>query len=241
MTLTLSDLIKQALRGINVIGKGETPSDDDMQDAKTIFMMMLAQLSARRNFIRANTLEYTTLSTSAMSITIGSSGATWTTAKPVRIIGGFIRDSENIDYPIAVVSTEYLNSLTDKYYTSGRPVMIAYDPGLAQQAAHKGTIHIYPKPDVATYKLYIEAQKSFTDINALTDTVTFEPVYQEPLKYLLMVRLWRDYYGEEQIPADVVALAKAGADTLANINSIIPTVSADIPGTGGNYDIFRDG
>lgn len=240
MNLTLSDLIKHSLMDIGVIGQDETPPDSIMTKARQTFTMMLAQLGARGNMIRAATTEYTTLSASAQSITIGPSGATWTTAKPIRILNAFIRDTDNNDYPVDVMTLNFYNSLTDKATTNGRPSVIAYDPGAAQQAAHKGTIYIYPKPDVATYKLYIEAQKAFSEISNLTDTVTFEPMYQEPLKYLLDIRLWRQYHDDnEPVPADIIALAKAGVDTLTNINVVIPMAKLD-KASGGRYDIFTD-
>lgn len=230
------DLIKASLRGIQVLAKSEEPAADEANDALEAMTMMLQSWSARNLIVRATLGETFVLTADQGSYTIGS-GGNFNTTKPVKVRSAFIRDSNNIDSPLSIETMSYYSDLSDKIVSSGRPEVLVYNPGLAQQSTQLGTIYLYSIPDVA-YTLGITSTKPLTDFTSLTETVTFDGPYKEAIKYGLMMRLWGEYHKGDP-PSHLVALESASLTTLENINSYVPPSAMDVPGSGrASYDIY---
>jgi hypothetical protein len=238
--MLVSDLIKSSMRVAQVIRQNEDPVTQEMTDALQAMTIMLQSWAARKLLVRAMVLDVKVLSAGVSSYTLGA-GGTIVTIKPVRVISGFIRDSSGNDTPLDIWTKEEYDTISAKT-TSGLPYILAYDPGLPQQASQMGTIYIYPIPDgSSSYTLYMNSQKPFTEFSAVTETMTFEQIYNEAIKYELAKRLWREYH-KTDIPQDVWVMAKEAMDIVEMINSTQVIADLDVPsGYSESYNIYTGG
>jgi len=241
MSLTAGDLIKAAMRLAQVLQKGEDPDDGEMQDGLQAMSMMLHSWAAKKLMVRANVQESFPLSAGVASYTIGV-GGTFNTSKPLAITSAFLRDANNVDTGIDVITREVYDSYQDKAISVARPVAICYDPGLAQQAVQTGTILVYYIPDgITPYTLFIDSQKPFTEITAITDTMTFELPYEEAIKYELALRLWPEYHKGDP-PQLLMMMANEAMHTVETMNATPIIAGLDLPGTKGmSYNIYTGG
>jgi len=240
MFATPTEIIYSSMRLCGVIAKNETPDSGEMQDAMQALNLMLEQWSARRLIIRA-TIQYShVLVANQASYVIGSGAPLFNTPKPITVTSAFIRDSNNVDEPVDVISREEYDSYGDKAITAARPVAICYDPGAAQQVNQQGTILVYPMPDASTtYTLFMQMQNSLNDFTTLTDTVTFEAKYGEAMKYELAKRLWREYHeSHEPIPGDILNFAERAMCVLEKTNHVLPRAAMEIPPRKSVFNIY---
>ena len=237
--LTASDVIKAALRGIGVIGKSEVPSADEMMDALQSLNLMLEQWSARSLIVRGTQQFNNVLTANKYSYTIGT-GGNFNTLKPIDITSAFIRDANNVDTGLDIVSREEYDSYEDKIITTGRPVALCFDAGAAQQASQMGTVLFYYIPDTSVaYTVYMQMQVALTNFANLTSTVTFEAKYGEPMKYELMIRLWREYHETSKpIPDDIRALASRAMCVLEKTNHVLPRAVLEVPPRKTVFNIY---
>ena len=235
--LTVSELLKAAMRTAQVIRKGEEPDAGEMADALEAMTIMLHAWSARKLLVRANIPETFTLVANTRTYTIGV-GGTFNTSKPYKIVTAFIRDTNNVDTPVLIRDMNTYQGISDKLTSIGRPDILVYDPGAAQQDPQLGTIYLYSVPDVA-YTLGITSQKPFVDFTDLADDVTFDPPYEELIKYEMAVRLWPEYH-KGPVPQDIHILANEAMHTVESMNAVVVRSTTDLPGVkggGGTYDI----
>lgn len=238
MDLTAQDFIIDALSLIGATQMDQTPPAWEMNKALRALNHMLNTWSSEKLMVRAMTKENFTLAVGTASYTIGS-GATFDTAKPIKIDSAYIQDASGYDHPLDVIEMTQYNGYRDKT-SQGMPDYLAYDPGASQQATQTGTIYLWYTPDKA-YTLYISSQKFLTEFTALTTEFTFEPQYGEAIKYNLATRLWRFYRKPtENIPADIVGIATSTKRNIKAINATQPKCRIDIPGSGGTYNIYTD-
>jgi len=225
--LTVSELLKASMRVAQVIQKGEEPDAGEMADALEALIIMLHSWSARRLMVRANVPEIFPLVSGVSSYTIGVGGV-FNTPKPYKIATAFVRDTNNMDYPVDIIDMGTYQRLEDKLVATGRPEVLMYDPGLAQQDPQLGTIMVYGIPDTA-YTLGITSQKPFTDFTTISDDVTFEPPYEEAIKFEMAVRLWIEYH-KNPVPPDVHILANEAMHVVESMNSVTVRSVTDVPG-----------
>lgn len=240
MTLTVADILRDALLEVGAVEKNELPDPDELQDAMRKLNMMLNLWAARRLLVRAVTKESFALTAGKYQYTIGV-GGNFNTGKPLRIVSAFIRDTNNFDTDLEIISPQDYDSLEDKILSTARPEYLAFDPGPAQQTTQTGTIYIASPPDVA-YTLFIKEQKFFTEAAAGNDPWTFEPEYSEPIVTNLAVRLWRQYHDwNTGVPLDLKELAKDGLSALRTLNHVQLTAATDLPGSSRAYNIYTGG
>jgi hypothetical protein len=117
--------------------------------------------------------------------TIGTGGQ-WDTDRPLRIQSCFLRDGDNYDYPVGVMSGNDYALLTNKSF-SARPTFVYYLPEYPL-----GKLIFNTAPDYA-YTMYCEFAKNFTVIASTTASVSVPNEYLEALIYNLSVSLAEDW------------------------------------------------
>ncbi len=230
---TARDVIKKAMKKIGVLAPGEDPTAAEAVDALDSLNSLLSSWSGDSLITPATVQESFALIASQNSYTIGS-GLNFDTSKPLRVVGAFIRDSSNIDYPVTLLTRNRYNALSDKT-TEGRPTNLFYDPGIAQQATQTGTIYLYLTPD-AVYTLYLVSEKAFTEFSNLTTAFTFPDTYKRAMIYNLAVELAPEY--ERAVSPDVREIADKSKQIIENINVVNKQrlMSTDLPGSAVNVD-----
>jgi hypothetical protein len=238
--LKVSDILKASLLIGGAIRKGEAPAADEMADALQFLTFMLHSWGARKLMIRSITEEHFPLTVNIGSYTIGSGGA-FNTTKPIKITGGFVRDSGNMDTPLAILTKAEWDAYEDKAISIARPDSLYYDPGAAQQTTQLGTVHLYCIPDgSSTYNLYINSTKLFTDYANINANLTFEPPYELAIVYELAILLWRQYHkASVPVPRDVYEIANEAMHTVEAMNATRVVAKTDLPGQKtGVYNIY---
>jgi len=239
MIVTVAQLITLAADTIGAINVEEGPTAAELSTGLSRLNMMLDAWSVDTLTVRGALLENFPIIGGTYSYTIGI-GATFNTPKPSDITEAFIRDTNNLDTPLDVVSEDEWMSYSDKAFSPARPESLYYDKGPPQQATQEGIVWIYPIPDQG-YTLFFGEQAPLTEFSNLTDVVSFEAAYYEALLYNLAVRLFRSYFKHSQpIPADIVEMARESMRTIERMNDERQHMVSDVPRTRGPYNIYTD-
>jgi hypothetical protein len=149
------------------------------------------------------------------------------------LLRAFIRIS-NYDYPVDIISELAYHDISNKT-SQGRPDRLWYKPSYPL-----AYVYLYPTPD-AVYSLYVESLKPFTQtssFNAITDTLSFPPEYEEPMLYGLVERIAPEY--GKTLPPEVIGVANISYNTLINLNASnqVEPVSILLPvRSHGKYNI----
>lgn len=149
------------------------------------------------------------------SYTIGS-GATWNTARPLRIESAFLRDSSSNDTPLDVLNREEYDAIPLKT-TQYRPEHLFYYPTVAN-----GVVYLIGVPD-AVYTVYLNSLKALQSFAALTTTVVLPPGYLRAIKSNLALELAPGY--AKTPSALLVSIAVQSKAAIKRINSRTPKLS----------------
>lgn len=172
MADTALDVIKDALRDLGVLGKGQDIDEDDAARALQRMDDMLDSWSIQPYAIYAwSDITHTLVSGSA-SYTIGPTGADITAARPIQIIQAFVRDDNAYDYPVDVISYSDYMRITDKTTDTTYPNILAYNAGHPN-----GTVYIWPVADTAN-TLHMIAESVLSNLATTSATFTFPPGYR---------------------------------------------------------------
>ena len=231
---TAQQLINQSLRGIGVIGAGETPAPEDSVDALTALNGLLASLSLQRLSVFAETLESKTLIPAQASYTIGTNGTPdWSTQRPNTIKSAYVRVGVN-DYPVQIVDQGTYDSYVDKTSTSDIPNRLFYNA-----TAPNGTIFMYPTPSSANV-LYIRSWRLLESFASLSEEVDLPNGWLRALKFGLMRELSPEY--GKQVTADIERMWMESLGDIKRLNAsnrpILGSVM-ELAGTG-RYNVYTD-
>ncbi len=143
------------------------------------------------------TLQWTTVSGSPSGTTIVLAAAltddvavdnyvyTYTTRanRPLEILEARLRDDDDMDMPLNIVSRREYMGLSTKDDT-GTPNTVYYDAQLTS-----GRLYVYPVNDNVTNRIILTAKMPIYDIDTATDNVYVPVEWLEAVKYNLAVRL----------------------------------------------------
>ena len=227
-TTTAQDIITKAL-GLLVIGaEGEPLTTQQLSDGLDSLNNFLSLLGARSLLTTAQVQESFPLVGGTASYTIGLSAIApnFTTTMPLQVMSGFIRDQNNNDTGLDVISREEYNAYPLKT-DSGLPSKVFYDPGLTQQATPLGTLSFWLTPDTTmTYTAFLVSEKTFTQFASLSGLITFPDYYKHMLIYN-MAPILAPFYGASIHP-EVEYQAKESLRILETLNSSNKRTVADL-------------
>jgi hypothetical protein len=238
MALTSAqDIIVKALQKIGVAGENETPSNSAISGGLDSLNAMLGSWSVDGLLVTSRVQEDINLVKGTAEYTIGV-GQTANTAKPLAIVGGYVRTTANADYGITVVPRDIYNQQIDKD-SEGTPSLLYYDPGVPQQANQAGTIKLFPSPD-DNHTLTIVSDKELTEFSAANETVTFQTFYKRAMIFNLALELAPDY-GIVPNPV-VVKNAEDSLRAIRNINARNNRIVSKInlPGCSHGYNYYSE-
>lgn len=208
-----------------------TPSAAQLVDGLELLNNMVS-LWGIEFLIHAVTRENLTLTIGTATYTIGSSGSL-DTVRPIQIVNVYLRDSDNTDSPIDVISAKDYGDIIQKG-TSGKPTRLYY---IAEYPQAK-IIFDYA-PDKA-YVVYFEFLKNFTEFATLATTVSLPNEYKEALVYNLAIRLAEDL--DVELPASIISIAEGSRALLGIIaaaNRLPPKAGFEF-NSGKRYNITVD-
>lgn len=241
MSYLVNDVINRALKHARILRMGESATAGELQDALQTFNNMLAEWSVEGLMLVEDRTDYGVLTANTRTYTVGASGGAFTFPKPVKILGGYIKDSDSSISSLTVLTLEQYRQFGDRLTTKGQPRYLYYDAGASQQATPLGTLNFYPIPDLSTYTAYWQHPYAVTEYTALADVVTFPAWYRSALEFCLSPRLWCDYH-EGEPPMNLLTLARQSKSIIERVNA--PSLQArsglHFLSSGGGYDIYSD-
>jgi hypothetical protein len=227
--MTPNDLIKLALRQIGVVGVGQTPQAEDVNDAFSVLNMMLAQWN-RKRWLVFHLVDSSLVATGAQSYTVGP-GGNFNIQRPDRIESAFVRNlgaptPNRVDYPLQVIDAyeDYANIALKTQ--PGFPQIVFLDTGPLF-----GTVYFWPVPG-PMYELHLIFKAELAGFATIADTINLPKEYEEAMLYNLDGRL-RPLYGKAPDPS-IVALARASLNTVRMANTQVPLLRMppELPGRG---------
>lgn len=217
LSVTVSDIIRRALRSIGAIAGGETPSSTEEADALQVLNAMLDSWNTESLSVYALRDETLTL-TGAASYTIGSGGDLNTT-RPVRLETAYERISD-ADYHVRLASADAWYRLASKTTTGEVAEWLYYEPSYPL-----GRLYLYPQP--TTGVLHLVTRVPLAAYSA-ADSLALPPGYQDAIVYHLAMRLAPEY-GRPVTP-ELAALARAAKDNIKLGNFRVPIMSTGFEG-----------
>lgn len=170
--MTLLDMIVRQLKTIGVYSVGDTLDAEEAMDAALINMLMVQSWDASGLLTYSVTKESFTLTAAKATYDWGSTATAgnFVSARPVKLLRGFVRDVNGSDYPLEIITDASYNGLTIKT-EQGRPYYVFYNPTFPL-----GTVYLFYVPD-QVYTIFLDSDKTIVNWSNLTDTLNLPPEY----------------------------------------------------------------
>lgn len=178
--MTGLDLIKASLR---LLGFNETPTAEQSADALEALNLMMQGWQNIGDLALTQIQSFSVVS-GTDSYVIGD-GETWDGNAPVRVLKATLRDSNNIDRPVDVITDyEYMNIVNKSQ--SGTPYKLRYE-----KTGDTGKIYLYWVPQ-DSYTILLLNNTPFSTITLAGD-IELPAGYLDAMKYNLTVEIAPEY------------------------------------------------
>jgi len=235
MAETADAIIKASLRLLGVIEAGENALDPNMAADGLVALNDLLDEWSLQGYMQTNKVQLSQVLTPATgTYTFGTGGDNST--RPVRITKTWVRDSNNNDYPVQMISNDRYSEIIQKTLQTSYPQYVYYREEYPLTVAN-----LYPVPDTA-FTLYLETWATIGSIATGSTSVDLPPGYISAIKYNLAVQISAEYKIRETFPL-VQQLAARKLAWIKRVNSNDrPKMNTGLEGLFddyGNYDNYR--
>jgi hypothetical protein len=224
------DIITRALRSINVLSDGETPTASMSQDALDSLNDVLEGWATENLMVYVVQTESFPLVSGQGSYSIGP-GGNFNSSRPEEITAAYTRSGE-IDYPLDLWTADQFATIGIKDLTSGIPTILYYET-----AYPLGRIHLWSVPDNGM-TLFMNSLKPFSRLASLTSPIQMPPGYERALRYALAVELMPEYGASNQL---IIELSQSSKADLKRRNHRPPVLSLDpaLPRGNRTFNIYQ--
>lgn len=177
--MTTRQLIAEAFQEIGVIAIGDTLSDALASVGLEKLKRLLNSWNADRQAVYADQFPTFTLIPSLQPHTIGPSGATWTTARPVSIEGAQLVLSGGSTITIHLHQAAWWQGLPNATVSSATPTDGYYDPTFPN-----GSLYLFPVPTSAS-SVQLLVRRVLDEAITLATVFTLPPGYREAVTLTL--------------------------------------------------------
>jgi hypothetical protein len=214
-TTTAAVMISDALKEIQVIAEGETPSATMYADGLRMMNRLLDTFAHDAAFAFDASLRTLAL-TGQASFDVGPTGDI-ITLRPIKITSAYATQG-GIDYPVRVVSIEEYDSIPLKTSTGAIPECIAYN-GVYPD----GVVYVYPLCSGVTLKLRtVDQVKTFA---ATSTSIDMPEGYEDAITLALAIRMAPGY--GVPVSQDTRLAASRAMKVVKRSNRVVPKL--DIP------------
>lgn len=175
---TVNDITDGAYKKVGIL----SPSSDQDDDALDALNNMLAAWGVE--FLNYYLVDETLTVVTTATYTIGSGGDLDTT-RPISLENAYLRNSNDVDFPLRVVSYIERSHIAQKD-TETRPRRVCFLPEYPLAKL------VFDSEPTDTYTAYLTFRKGFAEYTAITDTVTLPGEFREAIIYNLAVKLAED-------------------------------------------------
>lgn len=162
-TVTANDLIKRAMRLAGVLGKGETPDDDEAQNGLEALNAMLESWLIQKLFVYATIAEVFQWASGEQSRTLGP-GGDFDTDRPAQVADDCSFTSSSVDYLVRLINLDAWSAIPAKTTQSSFPMYLYPEYG-----AELITLYAYPIPN-ATVQFNCRSWKLLQLFETLTSS-----------------------------------------------------------------------
>jgi hypothetical protein len=211
---TALDLVTRSMRLAGVIGKGETPADDEAADGLTALNAMLDSWQIQRLFVYQTRTESFTWTALSQTRTVGAAG-NFVTDNPTRIANDCSFTVNGIDYPVQLIDVDAWTNIPDKSTQSSFPWWLYVEYGAAL-----ATINAYPIPN-ANITFNLRTWHPLQAFATLATDLALPAGNERAIAFSLAEEFGGPEFGVE-VPADVRRIALASRRALRKVNSPSP-------------------
>lgn len=215
---TAIQIITRAMRLGRVIGKGETPDDDEAQDGLAALNAMLDSWQIKRLFVYQTRTEQFTWDANDQTQTVGS-GGDFDTDLPTRVADDCSFTINSIDYPVKLIDIDAWNQIPDKTTASSFPWWIYPEYGAALV-----TLYAYPIPN-ANVTFNLRTRKRLQQFSALTTDLALPPGNLRAVTFSLAQEFTPEFGLE--VPPRVNAIANEARTNLKRVNALSPVMQTE--------------
>lgn len=235
---TPSDILTLALKDAGIVGVGQTPLSEDINDAFTRCNWMLS-LWQRKRWLIWHLVDVAKISTGQQSYTV-TTGGDFNVPRPDRLESGFFRllntvPPNQVDYPMRIIEArEDYNRISLKQLGTF-PDHVFYDA-----AYPTGVLYPWPVPQASLYEIHITLKEQLSQFTSLTQIINLPPEYMAAIHHNMVVRLISAYKLKPD-PAQV-ALAVEALSVIRGANTQIPMLQmpSELQQRGKSYNILSD-
>lgn len=240
-TTTALGIVTRAMKAIQALGSGETPSAAEASDGLDAFNAMLDSWS------NEGLASYETLETS-FTLTVGTSqytcgaGGTASTTRPLSVEQAYIQDTGGNNYMMTILPRDKWNEIGNRSstITSQIPNVLFYD---AQYPV--GVINIFPTPLIA-YTCFFDSRLQQVTFSTLTQSLSMPPGYERAYVSNLAMEMVLLGFETTLDGKQLTLLANVASDSKKNIKTTNITeqiVDYDpmlVSRAKSTYNIYRD-
>lgn len=233
------DIISLALKDCGVLGVGQAPQSEDLNDSFTKLNWMIAQW-ARKRWLIYHLVDKSVVSTGAQSYSIGPGGAINMAQRPNDVEFAFVRllnqsPPNQTDYDLTIIKArESYDQITLKKLSSF-PSYLFYD-----SAYPLGLLYPWPVPSANLYELHVTVKETLSQFTSVSQTIVLPPEYEAAIHFNLTLRLGPGYQRPPPDPS-YVGMARDSLQTIRVANAQIATLRMpDAIASPGSYNIYSD-
>lgn len=237
MPTTARDLCTQALKDAGVVGVGQTPLAEDINDVFVMLKQMIAQWRRQRWLVYVLRTE-SIVSTGAQSYTVGTGGS-FNMPRPDRLEAAYFRQvvttsPNQVDYPMRLIQSREQYNLIALKTLSTWPDYAYYQSDLPL-----GHVFFWPVPQATIYSLFLTVKHELQSFANLSDVLVLPEEYEAAIRYNLALRLGPAYQIEPL--EQTKRLAKAALAIIRGANTQMQTLQVpDELVRPGLYNVFTD-
>jgi len=246
---TVLDIMTRAARALGYLGRLEQLSAADYNDGFACFNSLLDSWAGENLMSFGQITSSFTLTPGTQQYTVGVGGVV-NVDRPVAITQAFIRDTNQVDYPMKILPQRIWNNIGQKNITSQIPDQLFYDPQYPL-----GIINIFPIPLLA-YTVFFYATTNQLDWRGLgangvtpltvTTAITMPPGYERAYVFNLAIDMMAYGFPCMLGQKELGALSQNASEAKANIkrNNIVEVIAdydpAIVSRSDATYNIYSD-
>ena len=199
-TITRNQVINGALRVLGVIGSGDQPTPEDVDNCSQALNLYIKQLQVKGLPLWKTEDLQVPMVVGQTVYAIGPTGDVVTT-RPLRVVMAFIRSPQGNDTVLQVISRQEYMQLGIKT-SQGIPNQCYYDPQLTN-----GQLYVFNAPSQAGWTIHLQVQLPIDDTLTPGDTPDFPSEWFNCLKFGLADQLSLEYGAPAQVRAELAMRA----------------------------------